>query len=130
MEHFSKNFSNFFQNPFEGSSILARGLRGSARFSGAPGALSRSKLLRSRLLKNSRRPRRHFGHVFSLDLADLALQLARPRVPGTPRVSTLEPETAVFFRFLRAASVRCAKRPTSKKHRKNQYETRFGAAVH
>ena len=74
-------------------------------------------------------PRAHFS-IFALDLAVLALELARRRVPRTPRASILERETAVFSRFCCSASIRCAKRPTSKKHRKNQYETHFGPAVH
>ena len=32
--------------------------------------------------------------------------------------------------FFHAASDQCAKRSTSKKHRKNQYETHFGASAH
>ena len=71
----------------------------------------------------------HFGRAFSLDLAVLALELARPRVPRTPRASILEPETTVFSKFLRAASVRGAKRPTSIKHWQERYETHFGAVA-
>ena len=37
---------------------------------------------------------------------------------------------AVFSRFFRATCDQCAKRPTSKKHCKNQYETHFGASAH
>ena len=66
----------------------------------------------------------------SPDLVVLLLEPARPDFSGTPRASIFEPETLVFSKFLRATNVRCAKRPTSKKHRKNQYETHFGAAVH
>ena len=47
-----------------------------------------------------------------------------------PRGSILEPGTAVFSRFFKEESAPCAKRPTSKKHRKNQYETHFGASAH
>ena len=103
--------------------------RGPARSSGALDALSRSKLPRSRQLKNFRRPRRHFGRAFSLVLAVLAPELARPRVPRTPRASILAPETVVFSRFLRAASVRRAKRPTSIKHWQERYETHFRAVA-
>ena len=73
-----------------------------------------------------------FARLFRVLLPDLAVlvpQLARPRLPRTSRGSILRPETFVFSRFLRAASVRRAKRPTSKKHCKNQYETHFGTAA-
>ena len=63
-------------------------------------------------------------------MAVFALELAPPSVPGTPRASIFEPKTAVFSTFFHAASDQCAKRPTSKKHRKNQYETHFGASAH
>ena len=93
-------------------------------------ALSRSKLPRSRPLINFRKPRRHFERAFSPDLAVLAPKLARPSVPGTPLASIFESKTTVFARFFRSMSIRCAKRPTSKKHCKNQYETRFGGPAH
>ena len=93
-------------------------------------ALSRSKLPRSRPLINFRKPRRHFERAFSPDLAVLAPKLARPSVPGTPPASIFEPKTTVFARFFRSMSIRCAKHPTSKKHCKNQDETRFGGPAH
>ena len=71
-----------------------------------------------------------FERALSPDLVVLPLEPARPELSGTPRASIFEPETLVFSKFLRATNVRRAKRPTSKKHRKNQYETHFGAAVH
>ena len=70
------------------------------------------------------------SRAFSRDLAVFALELAPPSIPGMPRGSILEPGTAVFSRFFHAASAPCAKRPTSKKHCKNQYETHFGASAH
>ena len=75
-------------------------------------------------------PRRHFERAFSRDLAVFALKLAPPSIPGIPRGSILEPGTAVFSRFFHAASAPCAKRLTSQKHYKNQYETHFGASAH
>ena len=66
---------------------------------------------RSRRLKTFRRPCGHFGRAFSLDLAVLALELARPRVPRTPRASILYPETAVFSRLSLRQAVRCDQRP-------------------
>ena len=116
-------------NPFEDSEISLRGLRRPARSSGALGAPSRSKLLHSWPVKNSRRPQRCFERTFSLGLAVWALQLAPPRVPRTPLASIFEPETPVFSRFLRAASVRRAKRPTSIKHWQERYKTHFGAVA-
>ena len=71
-----------------------------------------------------------FERALSPDLVVLPLEPARPGLSGTPRASIFEPETLVFSKLLRATNVRCAKRPTSKKHCKNQYETHFGAAVH
>ena len=71
-----------------------------------------------------------FERAFSPDLAVLAPKLARPSVPGTPPASIFEPKTTVFARFFRSMSIRCAKRPTSKKHCQNQYETRFGGPAH
>ena len=58
--------------------------RGSARPGQPAVAPSRSKLPRSRSLINFRKPRRHFERALSLDLAILALKLARPRSPRTP----------------------------------------------
>ena len=69
-----------------------------------------------------------FECALSPNLVVLPLEPARPGLSGTPRASIFEPETPVS-KFLRATNVRCAKRPTSKKHRKNHYETHFGAAV-
>ena len=132
----SRSLSNFrkprghFERAFSLELGLRRPRQHCARSSGALEALSRSKLLRSQPQKKNRRPRGHFERAFSLDLAVLALELAPPRVPRTPRASILEPETAVCSRLLRAASVRRAKRPTSKKYCKNQYETHFGASAH
>ena len=71
-----------------------------------------------------------FERAFSPDLVVLPLEPARPGLSGTPRASIFEPETFDFSKILRVINVRCAKRPTSKKHCKNQYETHFGAAVH
>ena len=101
-----------------------------ARSSEALDALSRSKLLRSRRLKNFQRPRRHFERAFARELAVFALELAPLSAPGTPRTLILEFETAVFSKFFYAANAPCAKRPTSTKPCKNQCETHFGASAH
>ena len=99
-------------NPFEDSEIHPRGPRGPARSSEALDALSRSKLLRSRRLKDFRKPRRHFERAFVRELAVFALELAPLSARGTPRTSILELEMAVFSKFTHAANVPCAKRPT------------------
>ena len=115
--------------PFEDSEISLRNARGSARSWPLSGALPRSKLPRSRPLINFRRPRRHFERAFSLELAVLALELARPRFPGMPRTLIFEVETAVFSKFFHATRARRAKRPTSIKHWQERYETHFGASA-
>ena len=116
--------------PFEDSEKSTGVTRRPARSSVAPDALSCSKLLRSRRLKNFRRPRRHFERAFAHDLAVFALELAPLRAPGTPRTSILEFETAVLSKFFHAANAPCAKHPTSTKPCKNQCETHFGASAH
>ena len=73
-----------FLYPFEDTEISLRGPRASARPGQPAVAPSRSKLPRSRSLINFRKPRRHFERALSLDLAVLALKLARPRFPRTP----------------------------------------------
>ena len=70
-----------------------------------------------------------FERALLPDLVILLLDPARPDFSGTPRDLIFEPETVVFSRFLRAASVRRAKRPTSIKHWQERYETHFGAAA-
>ena len=71
-----------------------------------------------------------FERALSPDLVVLPLEPARPGLSRTPRASIFEHETLVFSKFLRVTNTRCAKRPTSKKHCKNHYETHFGAVVH
>ena len=70
-----------------------------------------------------------FERAFSTDLVVLPLEPARPSLSRTPRASIFAPETLVFSKILRATNVRCAKRPTSIKHCKNQYETHFAACA-
>ena len=70
-----------------------------------------------------------FERPFSTDLVVLPLEPARPRLAGTPWASIFESETIIFSKFLRATNVRYAKRPTSKKHCKNQHEMHFGTAA-
>ena len=120
------------ENPSRNYRKRLRRLRGARASWPLTVALSRSKLPCSRPLINFRRPRKRFERAFSPDLAVLAPKLARPSVPGTPPASIFEPKTTVFqiATFFRSTSIRCAKRPTSKKHCKNQYETRFGSPAH
>ena len=54
-----------------------------ARSSGVLGALSRSKLFRSRPPKNFRRPRRHFERAFSFEQCHWGSILACPDAPGS-----------------------------------------------
>ena len=65
----------------------------------------------------------------SPDVAVLSPEPARPNLPRRLRALIFESETSVFSRFCRSANARCAKRPTSKKHCKNQYETHFGGPL-
>ena len=112
---------------FRNYASVASGLRS---LSGGTGRAFSLEVASFALTKKNRRPRRHFEHTFSLDLAILACKLARPRFPGTPRASIFESKKAGFSRFLRAASVRHAKHSTSTKPCKNQCETHFGASSH
>ena len=123
--------ANFIDDiyPYEDSENGARVSRVPARPGPLTVALSRSKLLRSRPLINFRRPRRHFEGAFSLDLAVLAPEPARPSPPGRLQASFFESETIVFWSFFRMKSARREKRLTSTEHCKNQYETHFGATA-
>ena len=76
---------------------------------------------------NFRRPRRHFDRCFSLDLAVLAPEPARPSSPGRLQASIFKSETGVLAIFFRAKSARREKRPISTKHNKNKYETHVRA---
>ena len=89
---------NYFSiNPSRNYRKTLRMLRATARLGRLRGALSRSKLLRSRPLINFRRPRRHFERAFLPDLAVLAPKLVRPSLPGTPPASIFESRTTVLF---------------------------------
>ena len=87
-------------------------------------------LARRRSLALTKKIWRHFERAFSLDFAVLAPKLARQSIPRSPPASIFESKTTVFSKFFRSTSIRCAKRPTLKKHFKNQYETHFGGPAH
>ena len=94
------------------------------------------------------------GRTFSLEVASFALTYEFSEAPKALRArffarlgrfcaqtcSSEPPQDAwsldfrvrdgCFSRFFQATSDQRAKRPTSKKHCKNQYETHFGASAH
>ena len=106
-----------------------RSLRGLGALLLLSSALFSLSLARSHPLKKKSLSFARLFRVLLPDLTVLVPQLARPMLPRTPRGSIWRPKTAVFSRFLRAASIRRAKRPTSIKHWQERYETHFGAAA-